>query len=76
MKFIMQDDIANDERIYTLRIRMGEMVCAPLNRFDKLLLADCEGSNKVSDKLLALETIARRIEERQSAAEDSQGEKK
>lgn len=57
------EDFESGERVYTLRIGSGEMVRANLRPFDRVLIADCEGSDKVSDKLLALETIARRVEE-------------
>ncbi len=34
-----------------------------LDDFDRALLDECNKSDKISDKLLALETLARRIEE-------------
>ena len=59
----MYEDIERDEMVYTLRIPLRSMVRANLQPLDRALIADCEGSSKISDKLLALETIARRIEE-------------
>jgi hypothetical protein len=63
MIFSMQENVERDERTYTIKVQMGELVRANLSRFDRALIAECEASGKVSDKLLALETIARRIEE-------------
>jgi hypothetical protein len=64
MIFTMTEILDRDERVYTLRITNDELVRARLQPFDRLLIADCEGKDStISDKLLALETIARRIEE-------------
>jgi hypothetical protein len=59
----MREDLESGDRVYTLRISPEEMVRARLQPFDRKLFADCAGSNKVSDQLLALETLTRRIEE-------------
>lgn len=40
-----------------------DLVHIPLYDFDKKLLEECSKSNSVADKLLALETIARRLEQ-------------
>lgn len=61
LNFVRDDKYG--EQIYTLRILDEERVRMRLHESDHLLLKECEASNKVSDKLLALETIARRIEE-------------
>lgn len=63
MRIVMERDACDDKIKVLLEIDGHEYVRARLDRFDHLLIADCEGSNKVSDKLLMLETIARRIEE-------------
>ena len=63
MTLTMIDDFESGDRVFTLRIRSRELVAIELQPFDRLLLADCDRSDKVSDKLLALETVARRIEE-------------
>ena len=63
MIFQMVDNMERDERTYTLKLCMGELIAGTLYEFDRRLIAECEASDKVSDKLLALETIVRRIEE-------------
>jgi hypothetical protein len=70
MIFDMQENIERDERIYKLRVTGAELMRCRLQHFDRLLIAECEASNKVSDKLLALETIARRIEEGSSGDQE------
>lgn len=58
-----EDPIA-DRKIFKLTINGGELTRMTLTPLDKLLIEDCIGDNRsVADKLLALETIARRIEE-------------
>lgn len=64
MKFQMQRDICADKIKVMLEIDGYEYMAAGLDHFDRLLIRECEGSDKTSDKLLALETIVRRIEER------------
>ena len=63
MKLISWNDVATGVDHYNLEINQVDLVRAKLHDFDRRLLADCDTSDKVSDKLLALETIARRIEE-------------
>lgn len=63
MIFQMTEDLANGERTYTLKVNDYELLMATLERYDRMFIAECESSGRVSDKLLALETIARRIEE-------------
>ena len=48
--------------IYRLVIPDIELVRCKLYQHDWLLLNECEQSGLISDKLLGLETIARRIE--------------
>lgn len=48
---------------YKLAIEPNNIICAKFTKFDYWLFEDCESSDKISDKLLALETLARRIEE-------------
>lgn len=48
--------------VITLRIYESELIRANLDRLDRLLIADVANSNSIADKLLTLETIARRIE--------------
>jgi hypothetical protein len=69
MIFSMQENVERDERTYTLRVSLSEIVPRTMYDFDRAVIRECEASGKVSDKLLALETIVRRIEE--SAATES-----
>ena len=67
MKFTFFRDPFKDELIYELRIDGNELRDTKLHPFDRKLLADIEfGPSRgtpIADKLLGLETIARRIEE-------------
>jgi hypothetical protein len=63
VKFIMERDACDDKIKVLLEIDGHEWMRAQLDHFDKLLIRDCEGSEKASDKLLMLETIVRRIEQ-------------
>lgn len=56
-------DFKTDEDVFELRFNTLDMVECPLDNFDRALLHECNKSKKVSDKLLALETIVRRLEE-------------
>lgn len=62
MKFYMEKSL---DRILSVRLAIeeNEIARAQFNRFDELLISECEKSEKVSDKLLALETIVRKIEQ-------------
>lgn len=42
-----------------ISISFSEMVNVSLDNFDRVLLAKCNKSNSIADKLLGLETIAR-----------------
>ena len=75
MRLERTDPTDRDERVYTLTIsgldfvRMGR-----LSRFDQMLLDDCNGPDAtISDQLLALELIARRIEEGHNKGLTNQG---
>lgn len=50
------------ERVYVLKIADLEMHTMDLDEMDKRLIKECESSKLISDKLLALECIARNIE--------------
>ncbi len=56
-------DPANQQDVFQIKIRDSDYVLAELQPFDRLLIKECEKSQLVSDKLLALETIIRRMEE-------------
>lgn len=65
----MQRNVYDDKIIVRLEIDGHDYAhAANLTHFDHLLIAECERSDKASDKLLALETIVRRIEEAKSSA--------
>ena len=62
MEFSSIPNDIKQETIYTLVIPHESYTKARLYPHDRLLIGECEGSNRISDKLLALEMIARRIE--------------
>jgi hypothetical protein len=47
-------------REYNLTISDDFLMRVPLDRFDMMLIKECEESEKIEDKLLALETIVRK----------------
>ena len=63
MKFEANTDTETGDRTFTLRISSIDLRDVNLTNFDALLLSECEKSPKISDKVLALETLVRRIEE-------------
>ena len=62
MKFELRENLDRDECIYTITISHAEFMRGTIYQFDRALIAECEASNKISDKILALETIVRRAE--------------
>jgi hypothetical protein len=63
MRIESYDDI-DGGKVYRLSINRNDFILSRCyDPMDLLLLQECEQSNKVSDKLLALEMIARHIEE-------------
>ena len=62
MKLTCVRDEMKKQTVYALNISEAEFVRAYYDSFDRLLIDECEISDKVSDKLLALEVVARRIE--------------
>jgi hypothetical protein len=63
MKWLLEHDNIGMKRIFQIEITDMECLNAKFHDFDYALFEECEHSDKTSDKLLALETIARRIEE-------------
>jgi len=63
VKFVVRSDDDRGVFVATLVIEQTELESADLSRRDKKLLTDCVDSTSISDKLLALGTIARRVEE-------------
>ena len=63
MKLTKEEDLKTGDIIFKIRVT-EESMCNPfLNAWDRCLIAECEESNSVADKLLMLETIARRKEQ-------------
>lgn len=52
----------NQKTHYLITIEDSELAQIPLDEFDRELLRECEISDHVSDKLLALEALSRKIE--------------
>jgi len=70
MKWNLQKttDPSTGEDIFDLRIKISKLDVIKMVQFDlldKLLLKECEASESCADKLLALETLVRRIEQGQ-----------
>ena len=63
MKIEITENIETNTRIATLTFDAFEIENVKLDKLDRLLLAECEKSRSVADKLLMLECLARRIEE-------------
>lgn len=62
------DDIATGDRIINIRLTKADMATAKLTRFDYALFDDIQNGEKsntpLADQLLGLETLVRRIEEK------------
>lgn len=63
MKFTFDDDHNNAVRRYVIEFSAFEMATAQFSSLDLALMRESNISTKVSDRLLALEMIASRIEE-------------
>lgn len=66
----IRNDIIDKSIIATFRVTQEMMMSLNLDKLDRLLLEECNKSDKASDWLLALETIFRRWEEQR---EESSG---
>ena len=64
---------ATNNLTISLEIEGFELECAELKDFDRALFRECEKSNSIADKFLALETLVRRIEEQQKRVEAEHG---
>ncbi len=64
----LDEDSSRDQHRYVLTIERAERLKVTLSPADELLLAECTGrpDATISDTLLALELLARRIEESSS----------
>ncbi|HUU88395.1 MAG TPA: hypothetical protein VMX17_11680 [Candidatus Glassbacteria bacterium] len=65
MRILSYNDTAQSKRRYLITIDDIDMMDVNFTDFDRSILKDCEKSNSIADKILALELIARRIEESQ-----------
>jgi hypothetical protein len=63
MKLTSNKSLTQDKTIFVLEIGGEEQASISLDRFDVLLLNECNKNDSIADKLLALETIARKIEQ-------------
>lgn len=63
MKFEMSIECHGKDVKYLLTLEGDETFPLNLDHFDRLLIKECDQSNSIADKLLALETITRRIEQ-------------
>ena len=52
-----------NSRVFTIVLSEKDFITGELDNLDTLLLEECGKSNKISDKLLALQTITKRCEE-------------
>ena len=64
MKIEVTQDLSSLEQRYLIAIPYSEWVRAKIYPTDRVLFDECDKSEKLSDKLLGLETLVRRIEER------------
>ena len=63
----MYRDLRTDERVLEVRIDLMDLACPLITSWDMHLLEECEGSDSLADKLLALEMVVRRNEEHREA---------
>lgn len=63
MRFIVSRDTERDLFRVVLEIEELDVLGVALHPMDRALLRECELSGSISDKLLGLETLTRRIEE-------------
>ena len=63
MRLVTTRSEQGDGYVVQLKLDASDLVMAKLTPHDRMLLSECENSSAISDKLLALETIARRVEE-------------
>lgn len=63
MKLTERTDEETGDSIFEVKITELDMLVVPtLDDFDRRLLLECNKSDRISDKLLAFHTIARKIE--------------
>lgn len=59
-------DIETNESVTEIRVAEVDLQCLRLTPLDRLLIKECDESNSLADHLLALETIVRKHEKRQT----------
>ena len=63
MKLTESTDEETGDSVFEVRITELDMLVVPtLDEFDRRLLLECNKSDRISDKLMAFMTIARKIE--------------
>lgn len=65
MKYTETTDKNTGAAIATITFSQIDFVGVAMDEFDKHLITECNKSNLVSDKLLGLHTIAKKLEEEQ-----------
>ena len=63
MQFDTTEMLDTCTRVFTLTLTQRDMITVNLYQFDHVLLAECDASPSIADKLLGLECIARRLEQ-------------
>ena len=62
MKAKLYIDNATGDLLFRIKLTQLDLKTAKLDSWDRFLLDECDESEKISDKLLALEMLARKIE--------------
>ena len=63
MKLTEYTDTETGDSVFEVKITEFDMLVVPkLDEFDRRLLLECNKSDRISDKLMAVMTIARKIE--------------
>jgi len=71
VRLVYSRNADNQSVTYTLKIDDADMCAVNLTAFDHMMLRECEGSESIADKMLALETLCRRVEESSKAPSSS-----
>lgn len=76
MKLVRTESFEDDLVRYFLEVSSAEMQMADFDWLDRGLMRETEATASIADKLLALEMLARRVEEAYHREEsDAQGQK-
>lgn len=64
LEIVVSEDFDSGDEIIVIRIPRTDLLTVSLDKFDQMLVKECDGPDaKLSDRLLGLETLIRRIEE-------------